>query len=118
MRWYLRASVVLALSLWCTGCSKANAGGEGAQLYDAACARCHGTGGAGGEGPGGALSRDLSDPGWQQSVNDQELRTLIQQGRGQMPAFSDALSLDKIDKIVKHIRTLRRPEAGANTNAK
>lgn len=96
--------------LWGPGCSKGGGGDEGARLYKAACARCHGEGAQGGQGPDGAQSRDLTDPSWQNTVRDDELRTLIQQGRGKMPAFGDALSLDKIDKIVKHLRTLKRSE--------
>ncbi len=108
---WVSLSVVIMLLAAFAGCRQANADNEGERLYQAACARCHGTTGEGGAGPAGALSRDLTDPEWQKTVRDDELRTLIQHGRGQMPAFSDALSLDKIDKIVKHLRVLKRSEA-------
>ena len=108
MAQWVSLSVVIMLLAAFAGCRQANADNEGERLYQAACARCHGTTGEGGAGP---LSRDLTDPEWQKTVRDDELRTLIQHGRGQMPAFSDALSLDKIDKIVKHLRVLKRSEA-------
>ena len=92
------------------GCSKADNATDGEKLYNAACARCHGETGAGGQSLAGVQPRDLSDPAWQKTVRDEELRDLIQQGRGQMPGFGDALSLDKIDKVVKHLRVLKRPE--------
>ena len=101
--------LVFAMSCW-SGCSKPDGATDGERLYKAACARCHGETGQGGQGPSGAQSRDLTDPAWQKTVRDAELRDLIQQGRGQMPGFGDALSLDKIDKIVKHLRVLKRAE--------
>ena len=45
------------------------------------------------------------------TVTDAELRQIIRNGRGEMPAFGTVLTIDRIDKIVKHIRSLKQPEA-------
>ncbi len=100
-------SALFALGVW-TGC-KGNAGGD--ELFDSACARCHGEQGEGGIETRGKKSRDLTDPKWQATVTDAELRQIIRNGRGEMPAFGTVLTIDRIDKIVKHIRSLKQPEA-------
>ncbi len=96
--------IVFALLIW-GGCKGASTGEE---LYDTACARCHGAGGKGGIETRGKQSRDLTDPKWQASVTDAELRQIVRNGRGEMPAFGTVLTLDRIDKIVKHMRTLKQ----------
>jgi mono/diheme cytochrome c family protein len=94
----------LPLLVW-TGCSKDD---SGAELYDTACSRCHGSNGQGGtDVPTGLDPRDLSNAGWQDSVTDDDLRRIVRDGRGQMKGFGGVLSLDRIDLIVKHIRTLK-----------
>lgn len=82
---------------------------QGRQLYGTACAKCHGKEGKGGivTTPGGPKSRDLTSASWQDSVTDEELRQLIRDGRGTMPAFGKIFSVDKIDTIVKHVRTFK-----------
>ena len=93
------------------GCGAAG-GHSGKELYDKACARCHGDVGTGGIATtetGGVASRELSDASWQKTVTDEEMRQVIRDGRRTMPAFGHALSVDKIDAIVKHVRTLAGP---------
>ncbi len=96
------------------GCK--SAADSGAVLYEKACARCHGTDGKGGitsSETAGVASRDLSDPAWQKIVTDDELRTVVRDGRRKMPAFGHLLSIDKIDLVVKHLRTFVGTTAGA-----
>ena len=100
------------------GCK--GAGDSGSVLYDKACARCHGPDGKGGIASSeteGVASRDLSEPAWQKTVTDDELRTVVRDGRRKMPAFGHLLSIDKIDLVVKHLRTLVRGSPGAATAA-
>lgn len=85
-----------------TGCKGESTGPE---LYVSACARCHGDGLKGGIATGTATSRDLTDGTWQAGVTDAELRQLIRNGKGEMPGFGSVLSLDRIDQIVKFIRS-------------
>ncbi len=84
---------------------------DGSVLYRSACARCHGEDGRGGlqTQPGTAPPRDLGSPTWQEGVTDDQLREVLRRGRGQMPAFEGTLSPSKIDAVVAHLRTLRRP---------
>ncbi len=94
------------------GCKGGSGGESGGALFDKACARCHGADGKGGIASAetnGTKSRDLSDPAWQKTVTDEELRQIIRDGRRSMPAFGHVLSLDRIDAIVKHLRTLASP---------
>ena len=103
----LAALVLLAAP----GCKKDDSPeARGASLFKAACARCHGddaTGGIKSPETGGVMSRDLTNASWQESVTDEELRQVIRNGRGKMPPFGSALSIDKIDTVVKYMRTLK-----------
>lgn len=96
---------MLTLPLSLAGCKSDS---DGAELYDSACARCHGAQGQGGISTGQTRSRDLRTPDWQDRATDAELRKVIRNGRGEMPAFGSVLSLDRIDRIVRHIRTLKQ----------
>lgn len=112
---YLWPILAAAALLASPGCKGGGGGGaaEGASLYAAACTRCHAESGKGGlRQPDGSFSRDLRSPEWQQSVTDEQLRNIIRNGRGKhMPAFADVLTIEKIDNIVAHIRTLRAEPA-------
>ena len=110
----VRGILILAsLMVFCGGCKEDTPEVQGRKLYNAACAKCHGEDGGGGITPvaGANASRDLSDPSWQAAVTDEEMRQLIRDGRGAMPAFGNVFSLDKIDTVVKHVRTLKRSGA-------
>jgi mono/diheme cytochrome c family protein len=71
------------------------------------CATCHGTRGRG-DGPQSPMvkARDLSNPEWQQSVDDQALASVIKQGKDKMPAFN--LPDSVIEGLVAHVRSLAR----------
>ena len=115
----LPAVSLVLLLLVGAGCK--SGGDSGAVLYEKACARCHGADGKGGVASGetsGVASRDLSDPAWQKTVTDDELRTVVRDGRRQMPAFGHVLSIDKIDTVVKHVRTLKRAEGPTGPTGK
>ena len=79
----------------------AAAGGlDGAALYGASCAGCHGGDGSGGLGPplaGGRMEDRFPDPA------DQVL--VVTAGRGNMPAFGERLSAEEIDAVVAYTRT-------------
>ena len=71
---------------------------DGAALYDARCASCHGSDGGGGVGPAlndGAVVASFPDPADQ--------ATVIREGRQGMPSFAD-LSDSEIDAIVRYTR--------------
>jgi mono/diheme cytochrome c family protein len=76
-------------------------------LFGAMCATCHGTGGAG-DGPGRppvAQIPSFADASFQAGRTDEELATVIRDGRGGfMPAFGDRLSPEGIAALVRHVR--------------
>ncbi len=76
-------------------------------VWNAACASCHGPGGKG-DGPAGASVRatDLSSPSWQAKVSDQQVIDVIKKGRGRMPAFA-TLPEPALGALVKRIRTFK-----------
>lgn len=71
------------------------------------CTTCHGIIGRG-DGPQGPMTkpRDLTDPTWQASVSDEDIKSAIVNGRGAMPAFQ--LPEDTVSGLVKLVRLLNR----------
>jgi mono/diheme cytochrome c family protein len=71
------------------------------------CATCHGKKGRG-DGPSSTMvkARDLTTPEWQASVNDEQLKKVIREGKDKMPAFN--LPDSVIDGLVQHVRGLER----------
>lgn len=87
---------------------------EAKQTFDTVCATCHGTSGKG-DGPASAgfpvKPRDYTDPAWQKSISDEDLRKVIVQGGpaiGKSPLMPGNPQLaDKpevVDGLVKLIR--------------
>lgn len=83
-----------------------NTPNDGASLFKAKCAMCHGPDGGGKTPMGQKLGvRDLrSDEVQKQS--DADLTHLIGQGKGKMPAFGKTLSEEQIKSLVAHLREL------------
>jgi mono/diheme cytochrome c family protein len=79
---------------------------EGAALFSASCAGCHGADGGGGVGPqlsDGAVLEAFPDEGDEIAV--------VTDGRGGMPAFGDRLSAEEIAAVVAFTRTTLAGEA-------
>ena len=76
------------------------AGGiDGAALYGASCAGCHGGDGSGGLGPPlTTVAEKFEDPA------DQVL--VVTAGRGNMPAFGERLTPEEIAAVVEYTRTV------------
>jgi len=73
----------------------------GRVIYANNCTPCHGAGGGGGIGPklsGGRVVEKIPDPADQ--------RLLIENGKGQMPAFDQKLSAEEIDAVVRYTREI------------
>jgi mono/diheme cytochrome c family protein len=80
----------------------------GADVYKGKCQMCHGADGA----PSAAMAksmgiRDLKSPEVQKQ-SDAELKTLVEKGKGKMPAFSGKLTPAQIDEVVKYVRSLKK----------
>ncbi len=83
-----------------------NAPTDGAGLFKAKCAMCHGPDGAGKTPMGQKLNvRDLHSAEVQKQA-DAALSQMIAQGKSKMPAFSKTLSADQVKLLVAHIREL------------
>src|SRR5690625_1828214 len=85
----------------------------GAAKFKQLCATCHGDSGHG-DGPASAAlnpkPRDMTDHEWQESVDDDHIRTVIKDGGAAvglsptMTAFGHALSEEDLDNLVAFIR--------------
>ena len=80
--------LALSISLSLFACNKkepaaANISPEAAEVYKTRCATCHGDDGKGGGPAAAALNpkpRNYSDPAWQSSVTDEQIKTTILKG--------------------------------------
>ena len=83
-------------------------GSDGAAIYKAKCAMCHGPDGAGQTTMGKNMKlRDLRSAEVQKQTNA-ELVKWIADGKGKMPAYKGKLTPADIDALVVFIRTLKK----------
>lgn len=83
------------------------AAADGAALYKAKCASCHGADGSGQTAMGKAMKlRDLRSPEVQKQT-DAELTKITTDGKGKMPAYKGKLTDDGIKALVAFMRTLK-----------
>jgi mono/diheme cytochrome c family protein len=123
-------SLVIAILLGLTGaCNKdsqpgqdsADALPEAREMYNAKCARCHGADGAGNGPFADSLTprpHKYTDPAWQASVTDAQIKEIILRGglnMGKSPAMPGMHSLknrpELLDGLVKLIRSFGKPHA-------
>ena len=81
---------------------------EAKRLFKQRCVKCHGQDGAGNNYGQIIGAANLTDPEWQQRVDDKRLVNSIKHGRGQMPAFGEKLTEDQITSLVSYVRTLEK----------
>ena len=80
---------------------------DGAALYKAKCAMCHGPDGAGQTATGKAMKvRDLRSADVQKQT-EKELEAIVTNGKAKMPAYKGKISEAEIDALVKYIKTLK-----------
>lgn len=96
---------VLGLALLATACGESTEGKYDADLYRAACARCHGGEGQGGRGP----AIGTPDSNAATALTDDQIRGVIRVGPGRMPAWPQ-LDDDQVDSLVAHLRLLQKGE--------
>jgi mono/diheme cytochrome c family protein len=81
---------------------------KGAEVYKAKCAACHGADGKGETTIGKTLKvKDLALPEIQ-NQHDSELKTLLENGKGKMPAYKGKLTNEQIESLVQYIRVLKK----------
>ena len=83
-------------------------GSDGAALYKAKCAMCHGPDGAGQTTMGKNLKLRALGSAEVQKQTDAELVKWIADGKGKMPAYKGKLTPADIDAVVAFIRTLKK----------
>ncbi|HKB79177.1 MAG TPA: cytochrome c, partial [Thermoanaerobaculia bacterium] len=87
---------------------RADTGVDGAAVYKAKCAMCHGPDGKGQTAMGKSLKlRDLGSAEVQK-LTDAELNKIITDGKGKMPAYKSKLDQASIDAVIAFIRTLKK----------
>jgi cytochrome c6 len=80
---------------------------EGAALFKAKCAPCHGADGKGDTSMGKVLKvRDLGSTDVQKET-DAQMTGIINDGKGKMPGYKAKLTDAQIKSLVTYIRTLK-----------
>ncbi len=104
-----RSILVFAIGMAALGCKKSEAATmQSQELFNGACARCHGQNGAGGEPSfeGGPAPRNFRDHDFQLSRTDEQLKMTIRNGKGTgMPPFGAAFDDVQLAALVAQIRS-------------
>ncbi len=80
---------------------------KGAEVYKSKCQMCHGADGKGQTPMGTKLQiKDLASADVQ-NLKDSELKTLIEDGKGKMPAYKGKLTNAEIEDVIQHLRTFK-----------
>ena len=107
MKYLLKRALVLACLL-VVGCTLSLAADSGESVYKAKCASCHGPDGKGQTAIGKRLNlKDLTS-GDVQNKHDSELKLIIQDGKGKMPAYKGKLTDEQIESLVTYLRALKQ----------
>lgn len=81
---------------------------DGAALFKAKCATCHGADGSGQTAMGKTMKvRDLGSAEVQKQT-DKELYAWTAEGKGKMPAYKSKLSAEEINALVAHMRSMAK----------
>ena len=115
-RWQMRFLICYSLSAvcCCATVSRADSSVTGEKIFQSRCFVCHGRDGRGSGPASQGLSQkpqDLTDPTWQRSVNDDQIKTVIRAGgailgkSGAMPPNPD-LSDDDLNSLIGYVRHL------------
>ena len=115
------ASAFAVVALVLTGC-KEGSGKERDpedELFHNACARCHGPDGTGGppDPLGNPGPKNFTDPAFQRSMTDDQLRNAIMNGNRGMPAFGAVLTPAQVTMMLAHVRKLDSTRAAAIPSA-
>jgi mono/diheme cytochrome c family protein len=90
---------------------------DGAKLFDQNCSKCHGPDGSGNTAIGKAVgAKDLRSPE-AQKMNDAQIYTQIDQGKGNMPPFGGTLNKAQIDSLIPYVRQLSKKPSGAKKSS-
>jgi len=81
---------------------------DAAGTYKAKCSACHGADGKGETAMGKKMGmRDLASPDVQK-MSDDELATVISDGKDKMPSYKKSLKPEQVKELVGYIRSLAK----------
>jgi cytochrome c6 len=102
--WALRLALSLALGIAVCLAASPLMAADGAALYKARCAGCHGP-----DGTGSAIGKRLGVHDFHSAevkkMSDAEMEKVIENGKGKMPPYK-SLSPEEVKALVAHIREL------------
>jgi cytochrome c6 len=79
---------------------------SGADTFKTRCVMCHGADGSGNTLAGKVFkAASLKDP-MVTTKSDDELETVIKNGKNKMPSFKDKLTVAQIDAVIGYVRRL------------
>jgi len=85
---------------------------EGKTLFHSQCVMCHGADGTGNTPVGKVMHiPNLASPEVQKNT-DAQLTSIIENGKGKMPAFKAKLKPEQIKDLVSYVRELAKPGTG------
>ena len=106
----IRLALMLSLSL--ATAASAEEEPTTAELWTAKCKSCHGPDGKAQTQMGKKEAVvDMSQPAWQQSQTDEDIRKAIAEGsprNKKMKAYKDKLTPQQIDALVAYIRAMKK----------
>jgi mono/diheme cytochrome c family protein len=102
------AGLALALAAWGAA---AQSKPDGAALYNARCALCHGRDGRPTPAIKHAKVPSFADPEWQKGRSDEALRKAIAEGSPGtlMRAFKSELRREEMEALLQYLRSLGKP---------
>ena len=109
----MKKTILLVLALGFAGATIARAG-DAKEIFEAQCAKCHGTDGKGQTKMGQKLGvKDYTDPKVQADLKDDAMAKAIKEGvkdgeKTKMKGFGDVLSDDEITALVKYVRAFKK----------
>jgi mono/diheme cytochrome c family protein len=85
--------------------TQSTGGTSTANVYKMKCSMCHGLDG---KGYSAIHTPDFTSPKWQSSVSNQQITTVIENGKKgtSMPAWKGKLQMGQIEALVQYIRSL------------
>lgn len=96
-----------SISLWSFAASLSADGLPGQAIFQAKCKTCHGEKGEGKEAIAKMYKVDVSALALNSTKSsDEALKTMVQNGKGKMPAFKEKLSEDEINQVLAYVKSL------------
>jgi cytochrome c6 len=103
-----RRTVSIAVSLLALFFSTYTFADSGADIYKIKCSACHGANGAGDTMLGKNLKLRSLASAEVQKQSDDDLARITAKGKNKMPSYDRKLSKERIEDVVKYIRSLKK----------